>query len=193
MLYDIEQRGAAVLDPSASIADQLKYSPCCFLSNGINKSKGVDAELDGALAPGWLIGTGYTFNNNQSLQGGALSSATPRHLLKLWSSKQLPGELARWTIGGSVQAQSSNSDNGLICGVQGQVGCFGSLLSIRDVQGFFAVINLRAAYQIDAHWGAALSVNNVFDRIYYQTIGTPAGGSWYGEPRGFVLRVDGRY
>ena len=193
VLYDIEQRGAAVLDPSASVADQLKYSPCCFLSNGINKSKGVDAELDGALAPGWLIGTGYTFNNNQSLQGGALSSATPRHLLKLWSSKQLPGELARWTIGGSVQAQSSNSDNGLICGVQGQVGCFGSLLSIRDVQGFFAVINLRAAYQIDAHWGAALSVNNVFDRIYYQTIGTPAGGSWYGEPRGFVLRVDGRY
>jgi outer-membrane receptor for ferric coprogen and ferric-rhodotorulic acid len=192
-LYDIEQRGAAVLDPSASFADQLKYSPCCFLSNGINKSKGIDAELDGALAPGWLIGTGYTFNNNQSLEGGALSSATPRHLLKLWSSKQLSGELARWTIGGSVQAQSSNSDNGLSCGVQGQVGCFGSLLSIRDVQGFFAVINLRAAYQIDAHWGAALSVNNVFDRVYYQTIGTPAGGSWYGEPRGFVLRVDGRY
>ena len=105
----------------------------------------------------------------------------------------MPGELARWTVGGSVQAQSSNSDNGLSCGVQGQVGSFGSLLSIRDVQGFFAVINLRAAYQIDAHWGAALSVNNVFDRIYYQTIGTPAGGSWYGEPRGFVLRVDGRY
>ena len=193
VLYDIEQRGAAVLDTSASFADQVTYSPCCFLPNGTNKSKGIDAELDGALAPGWLLGAGYTFNNNQSLQGGALSSATPRHLLKLWSSRQLQGELARWTIGGSVQAQSRNSDNGLLCGVQGQVGCFGSLLSNRDVQSSFAVINVRAGYQIDAHWVAALNVNNVFDRNYYQTIGTPAGGSWYGEPRGFVLRVDGRY
>jgi outer membrane receptor for ferric coprogen and ferric-rhodotorulic acid len=193
VLYDIEQRGIAVRDLSASLADELKYSPCCFLSNGTNKSKGVDAELDGALAPGWLIGAGYTFNANHNLDGGDLSSATPRHLLKLWSSKQLPGALARWTIGGSVQAQSSNSADGFNCGVQGQVGCLGSELSIRDVQGCFAVINLRAGYQIDAHWRAALSANNVFDRFYYQTVGTPAGGSWYGEPRGFVLRVDGRY
>jgi outer-membrane receptor for ferric coprogen and ferric-rhodotorulic acid len=193
VLYDIEQRGLAVLDPSASIADQEQLFGCCFLSNGTNKSKGADAELNGALAPGWLIGAGYTFNINHSLDGGDLSSATPRHLLKLWSSRHLPGGLAHWTIGGSVQAQSSNSANGLLCGIQGQVGCLGSLQSIRDVQGSFAVINLRAGYQIDAHWDAGLSVNNVFDRIYYQTIGIPAGGSWYGEPRGFVLRVDGRY
>jgi len=193
VLYDIEQRGLAVLDPSASFADQVAYSPCCFLSNGTNKSKGVDAELNGALAPGWLIGAGYTFNNNQSLVGGALSSVTPRHLLKLWTSKQLPGELARWTLGGSVQAQSGNSDNGLVCGTQGQAGCYGSPLSIGDVQGPFVVIDLRAGYQIDAHWRAALSVSNVFDRVYYQTIGNPSGGNWYGEPRGFVLRVDARY
>ena len=37
------------------------------------------------------------------------------------------------------------------------------------------------------------SVNNVFDRIYYQTMGIPTGGNWYGEPREFVLRIDGRY
>ena len=37
------------------------------------------------------------------------------------------------------------------------------------------------------------SVNNVFDRIYYQTTGIPTGGNCYGEPRGFVLRINGRY
>ena len=193
-LYDIEQRGLAVLDPSASLADELKYSPCCFLSNGTNKSKGVDAELNGALAPGWLIGAGYTFNINRGLEVGDLSSATPRHLVKLWSSTQLPGKLQRWTLGGSVQAQSSNFADGLICAQLDSLGnCLGSQQSIREVQGSFAVINLRAGYQIDAHWRAALSVNNVFDHIYYQTIGLPTGGNWYGEPRGFVLRVDGRY
>ena len=193
VLYGIEQRGIALRDLSASMADELKYSPCCFLPIGTNKSKGVDAELDGELAPGWLIGAGYTFNANHNLDGGDLSSATPRHLLKLWTSRQLPGELERWTVGGSVQAQSSNSADGFSCGIQGQLGCLGSELSIRDVQSPFAVINLRAGYQFDAHWRAALSVNNVFDRIYYQTVGTPSAGSWYGEPRGFVLRVDGRY
>jgi outer membrane receptor for ferric coprogen and ferric-rhodotorulic acid len=193
VLYDIEQRGLAVRDPSTSIVDQQGLSTCCFLPNGTNKSRGVDAELNGKLASGWLIGSGYTFNINHALDGGDLSSATPRHLLKLWSSWQLPGEWQRWTIGGSVQAQSSNSAYGLICDQQGQVGCFGSQPLFRDVQGSFAVINLRAGYQIDAHWRTALSVNNVFDRIYYQTIGIPAGGSWYGEPRGFVLRVEGRY
>jgi outer-membrane receptor for ferric coprogen and ferric-rhodotorulic acid len=193
VLYDIDQRGLAVRDPSASIVDQQGLSTCCFLPNGTNKSRGVDAELNGELTPGWLIGTGYTFNINRNLDGGDLSSATPRHLLKLWSSRELPGELARWTVGGSVQAQSSNSSDGLLCAQQGQVGCFGSQQTTRDVQCPFVVINLRAGYQIDAHWRAALSVNNVFDQIYYQTIGTREGGNWYGEPRGFVLRVDGRY
>jgi outer membrane receptor for ferric coprogen and ferric-rhodotorulic acid len=87
----------------------------------------------------WEILTAFTYRET-------------RHLLKLWSSTQLPGDL-----------------------------------------GSFAVIDLRAGYQIDAHWRAALSINNVFDRIYYQTIGTPLNGSWYGAPRGFVLRIDGKY
>jgi outer membrane receptor for ferric coprogen and ferric-rhodotorulic acid len=193
VLYDIEQRNIAVRDPSASLADELTYPPCCFLSSGTNRSRGFDAELNGVLAPGWLISAGYTFNINHSLDGGALSSATPRHLLKVWSSKELPGQLARWTIGGGVQAQSSNSANGLVCGLQGQVGCLGSQVPNRDVQSSLAVVNLRAGYQIDAHLRAALSVNNVFDRTYYQTVGIPSSGTWYGDPRGFVLRLDARY
>jgi TonB-dependent siderophore receptor len=188
VLYDIEQRGLAVRDPGTSFVE------CCFKPNGTNKSSGVDAELNGELAPGWLIGTGYTFNVNHAFAGGELSSATPRHLFRLWSSWQLPGEYQRWTIGGTVQAQSSNFEAGSLCARLDSFGnCLVSQQSFREVQGSYAVANLRAGYQIDAHWRAALSVNNVFDRIYYQTIGIPAGDNWYGEPRGFVLRVDGRY
>jgi outer-membrane receptor for ferric coprogen and ferric-rhodotorulic acid len=194
VLYSIAQRGLAKVDPSASIADQEQFPFCCFLPNGTNRSRGVDAEVDGELAPGWLIGAGYTFNINHDFDGSDLSSATPRHLLKLWSSKQLPAGLERWTIGSSLQVQSSNFADGLICTQMNSLGnCLGPTRPIRDVQGAFAVINLRAGYQIDAHWRAALSVNNVFDRVYYQTIGIPTGGSWYGQPRGFVLRVDARY
>jgi outer-membrane receptor for ferric coprogen and ferric-rhodotorulic acid len=194
VLYDINQRGLAVRDPSTSFVDQQGLSTCCFFPSGTNKSSGVDAELNGELAPGWLIGTGYTFDVNHALDGGELSSATPRHLFKLWTSWQLPGELQRWTIGGSVQAQSSNFEAGYLCAHLNSFGnCLVSQQYFREVQGSYAVIDLRAGYQIDPHWRAALSVNNVFDRIYYQTIGIPAGDNWYGEPRGFVLRIDGRY
>ena len=194
VLYDIEQRGLAVRDPSTSFVDQQGLSPCCFFPSGTNKSSGLDAELNGELAPGWLIGSGYTFNVNHAFDGGELSSATPRHLFKLWSSWQLPGKYERWTIGGSVQAQSSNFEAGLVCAQLNSFGnCLVSQQSFREVQGSFAVIDFRAGYQIGPHWRAALSVNNIFDRIYYQTIGTPTGGNWYGEPRGFVLRIDGKY
>ena len=84
---------------------------------------------------------------------------------------------------------------GLDCARPNSVGGCGPqpLQVVREVQGSFAVIGLRAGYQIDAHWRTALSFNNVFDRIYYQIIGTPLNGSWYGTPRGFVLRIDGKY
>jgi outer membrane receptor for ferric coprogen and ferric-rhodotorulic acid len=36
------------------------------------------------------------------------------------------------------------------------------------------------------------TVNNVFDRVYYETIGSPYNGNWYGEPRNVLLRIDGR-
>jgi outer membrane receptor for ferric coprogen and ferric-rhodotorulic acid len=194
VLYGIDQRGLAVFDPSSSTAEQQAFPLCCYLPDGTNKSKGVDVELNGALTPGWLIGAGYTFNINHALEVGDLSSATPRHLLKFWSSTQLPGNFRRWTIGGSLQAQSSNYAGGFVCpepSPQGQ--CMAPEQPIREVQGPFAVVGVRAGYQIDAHWRAALSINNLFDRIYYQTIGTPTGGNWYGEPRSLVLRIDGKY
>ena len=51
----------------------------------------------------------------------------------------------------------------------------------------------KYGYQIDSNWRAALSVSNVFDRVYYQTIGSPIGGNWYGEPRGLLFRLDAKY
>jgi outer membrane receptor for ferric coprogen and ferric-rhodotorulic acid len=38
----------------------------------------------------------------------------------------------------------------------------------------------------------ALSANNVFDKRYYLSQNSPSLGLWYGEPRNFMLRLDGR-
>ena len=194
VFYDIEQRGIALPDPKAPTADEQNFPQCCSIPAGINRSKGVDVEINGALTPGWLISAGYTFNYNHYVLGGDLSTETPRHLFKLWSSTQLHGALERWSIGGSLRAQSRNYGDALVCPQPTSSGaCFMPEQYIRSFQGSFAVADLRAGYRIDSHWRAALSLNNVFDRVYYQTIGSPIGGNWYGEPRGFLLRIDGNY
>src|SRR5262249_51123434 len=119
-VYEIVQRGVAVADPNVPAAIN-----CCYVSSGKNRAKGVDVELSGSPLRGWEMGAGYTFNNNvRRSMGGrfdnfALSGQTPRHLFKLWTSHRLPGAWSRWTVGGSLQAQSTNYQYGAYICPQG--------------------------------------------------------------------------
>jgi outer membrane receptor for ferric coprogen and ferric-rhodotorulic acid len=197
-LYTILQRGLASSDGSNTLTNS--YQPyCCYVPSGRVESKGVDVELAGSVLPGWLIAAGYTFNNNRGLlpdyvYGGALSTQTPRHLLKAWTSWQLPGNWHRWSIGASLQAQSRNYALGLTCSLNSQGACLsGGLRHYFEAQPSYAVVSPRIAYQFGSRWQVALSVNNLFDRTYYQTISGPSGGNWYGDPRNFTVRVDGKF
>lgn len=187
-VYKIVQRGLPAYDFNSSPT----LEGCCYLPNGQSKAMGVDLELNGAPMRGWLVSAGYTFNNNVSLIPGYFSgsqrSQTPRHLLKVWTSRQLPGALRDWSVGATVEARSSAFAFGLYCD---PTDCDGGLQDFKDVQRPFVVVSPRIGYDINPHWRAALTVTNVFDRIYYQTIGSPVGGSWYGEPRSFLVRIDG--
>jgi outer membrane receptor for ferric coprogen and ferric-rhodotorulic acid len=51
---------------------------------------------------------------------------------------------------------------------------------------------LRAGFDVDRNWRVALSVNNVFDKIYYEAMESSLH-AWYGEPRNWMLQIDGRY
>lgn len=39
----------------------------------------------------------------------------------------------------------------------------------------------------------ALDVNNIFDRHYYQTVGSSLSGNWYAEPRNVALTLYGQF
>jgi len=197
VVYHISQYGYAVTAPSP----QPPGAPagCCFIS-GVNKSQGVDVELEGAAAPGWHLGAGYTYNTNRSAdtqawatQGSELSSQTPRHLLEVWTSNRLPGRLSRWTVGGNLQAQSSNSLSGPQCKLDAYGNCVVMLHHYTATAGAFAVVDLRLAYQLDTQWNVALRVNNLLDKTYYESIGGPAGNNWYGEPRSYRVQVAGKF
>jgi len=184
IFYRISQDGVPLALPGYA------YGNCCFVS-GSNRSYGADIEVNGLMAPGWLVTVGYTYNVNEAATGGEVSQATPRHLFKLWTSKQLSGALSRFTIGGGLLAQSANSISGTC--TTGEEICLTNTGEYEIVQGSYAVADLRAGVRIDSHWQAALTVNNLFDRMYYQAIGNPIAGNWYGEPRNWQLRIQGKY
>lgn len=162
---------------------QVVASPCsgspvggaCFVNDAKVRSQGLDAEVSGELLPRWQVAGGYTFNQTRYLrdlaanQNQPLSSFTPKHIFKLWTTYQLPQGLSDWTVGGGVNLQSmAYKLNG----------------TARIEQAGYAVWSARATYRINRNLTAALNVNNLFDKTYYQTLGSSTGGgNWYGAPR----------
>lgn len=200
--YNIRQSNNVVFDPNHPLASN---SLCCFLA-ATNTSKGVEAELSGHMGANWQWSAGYTFNVNHqdadlpaTITGGPAPtlSQSPKHLLKLWTNYQF-GEGRRWSVGGGLRAQTANYWTGTICTQPDPQSSSGNCpvpwQPYRSMQGFYTVVTLRAAYRINPHWSAALNIDNLFDRIYYQTIGAPdsgLAGSWYGTPRNLMLTLTG--
>jgi len=174
-LYRIEREGEGVRE--SNDGSNGVGQACCYVAMGKIVSKGFDAEVSGELLPRLQVAAGYTYNYNENRQADDVpySTITPKHLFKLWSSWQLPGELNKWRIGGGVNAQSRYYVTGS---------------NYKASQSGYAVWNAFAQYRIDAHWTASLNINNLFDRSYYQTLSTRASsGNWYGEPRNLMLTV----
>jgi len=172
---------------------QVQASPCpgsptagaCFANDSKVRSQGLDTELAGQLMPGWQVAGGYTYNRTRYLRDTTanasqpLSSFTPRHLFKLWSTHQLPGRLSAWTLGGGVTVQS------LAYKLNG---------TARIEQPGYAVWAARATYRINRNLTAALNVNNLFDKTYYQTLGgSTGGGNWYGTPRSVTATLQAAF
>ncbi len=182
-VYRVEQRDVPV--PTQEPPNY--YQHCCYRS-ATGRSRGVELGVDGELAPGWLIGSGYAYNLYATEDSAFPVTSTPRHLLKIWTSVRLSGAFSRWTIGGSLRAQTTAPGGKVEC-TQSQNCGLRAVVSTWP----YAVLDLRAGYQLSRNWQVALSVNNVFDKRYYLSQETPGLERWYGEPRNFMLRIDAKY
>ncbi|WP_066271897.1 TonB-dependent siderophore receptor [Hydrogenophaga palleronii] len=195
-LYRIERNGQAVRDPSyPSTAVGTLGLNCCWLDQGQITSQGLDAEINGELAPGWQLYAGYTYNSNRNkVTNVNYHSITPRHLLRLWSSYRLRDELSGWTVGGGVNLQSAHFVNGTARAYNPVSGQFdGANVPFKFTQAGYAVWGASVQYRFDRHWTAALNLNNVFDKVYYKNVGSSSGGNWYGEPRNVMLTLRGTF
>lgn len=195
-VYRIQRKNDAVLDFYAG--DDLNGASCCYLANGVVESRGMDVEVNGQLTEQWRLFAGYTYNENEyksgygSEGGTSYMPQTPKHLLKLWTTYQLPGSLSQWEVGGGVNVQSRNYVSGSASVLDADSGEF-TTIPYRFSQGGYAVANVRVQYEINDNWTASLNVTNLFDKTYYQTIGTTLYANWYGQPRAFMAVVRAKW
>ncbi|ALM83516.1 TonB-dependent siderophore receptor [Bordetella sp. N] len=179
-VFRIDQKNQAQED----LTNACTLGDICYQSSGKVRSQGVDAEISGEVARGWQLFAGYTFNTLKFLDDTEVLNTnfgrtfTPKHILRLWTDYRLPGDLSAFTVGG---------------GVNYQTGSYTETRNVRVSQGSYAIWNARVAYQFNKRWSAALNVNNLFDKKYYQTIGAPGWGSFYGESRNATLTLRGSF
>jgi outer membrane receptor for ferric coprogen and ferric-rhodotorulic acid len=189
-LFHTIEKGRSQMDPD-------NPSPCagsptlgaCYIQDGKVRSQGVDVEFTGMLTSSWQIAAGYTFNATKYLRDRAangtptsnerqpLSTFTPKHMLRLWTTYQLPGVASDFTVAGGVNFQTK---------------MFKRSSTIYVEQPSYSVWSGRVSYQISPELRAAINVNNIFDKKYYRTIGTTSG-NWYGEPRNAMLSLEAKF
>lgn len=179
--FRINQKNRAQADFNTSPTCRADYY--CYTDSGEVRSQGFDAEISGKVAPGWNVFAGYTFNQTKyvkdvSSEGMSFNTYTPKHIFRLWSTYQLPGDLQDFTVGGGVNAQSASYRE-----VSGQ----------RANMGGRSVWNAYAKYQINRNWATTLNVNNVFDKKYYSSLANLVAGNFYGDPRNVMVTLRGTF
>ena len=180
VLFDIEQKNRAV--QVWDTADQKWY----WEPVGKVRSRGIEAEISGNLSEDWKLFAGYTFNRSKYLEaeskgtvpaGTNFSLHTPKHMLRLHTSYNLPFDGKKWTIGGGVTAQSKTA----------------SLYGVK--RGGHAVFNANIDYQASKNLKLALISTNLFNRYYYENnkVSSKGANNYYGQPRNVMFKVDYKF
>lgn len=168
-----------ILDSDRAIADPA--SATASIPGGKVRSQGLELEVSGQAAPGWDLMAGYAYTDTKYLrapaaqQGQAFSPVTPRHSLNLSTRYALRSPaLQGWSVGGGVSYRSA---------FYAQSG------ALRIASGGYALFNAQAAYQINDRVSVSLTVENLFDKTYYEKVSGIARQNFYGAPRSVVLAL----
>lgn len=134
-------------------------------------STGYELELTGRPGRDWTVSGGWTQFRLKGSQGDDVNRHVPRRTLRLSSTYQL---LPQLKLGAALRWQSDIS---------------AANPAVR--QKAYAVVDLNAAYDFDAHWSAALAVNNVGDTQYLGSLKWDQ--AYYGAPRSVSATLRWKY
>jgi outer membrane receptor for ferric coprogen and ferric-rhodotorulic acid len=150
--------------------------PGFFIALAEQRSEGFELEASGSPLPGLQLFAGYNFNVTESVAGNSagtnFNTVYPRHNFKFWSKYEIEGGTFDGLGFGMGVKAASETFNG------------------PRRQGPYAVIDTQLSYRLTENLAAAINVNNILDRKYYQRVGGTRN-NFYGEPRNamFTLRA----
>lgn len=143
-----------------------------YVASGKVRSQGAEVEIAGRVTPNWMLAGGYAYNTNKYLKdvtnaGRPFTAISPKHSLKLWTNYRVAdGPLKGWDVGGAVNAFTKSVGD--------------------DVeQGGYVVVNAQVGRELRRNVRLQVSVNNLFDKVYYTRIRYTRNGNYYGEPRSY--------
>jgi outer membrane receptor for ferric coprogen and ferric-rhodotorulic acid len=179
-LFDLNETNRAQQDPLHTPAGSY------YISVGKVRSKGADFELNGQVTPNWTVYGGYTYNTteylrDELLQGEPFDTTTPKHMGKLWTTYRLPGAAGRWSLGGGFTTQSRRYN----------VEYWNNDVTVS--QPSFTVASAQVGWKISDTLQVAATVDNLFDEVYYESVGYSDSNNRYGAPRRFELTLRARY
>lgn len=172
-LFKVQQDNFAVADGALRDPDGNQ----AYRAADGTESKGVELEISGELAPGWQIGSGYSYAPAKGRDDRLLTPYVPKSTFKLFSTYQLDGRWEALTLGGNLRWQSATYARAI--GPNGE----------DFVQDDYALVDLLARYQFTDALSASLNLNNLFDKTYYTSMSFTG---FYGEPRHALLTVQYR-
>jgi outer membrane receptor for ferric coprogen and ferric-rhodotorulic acid len=206
--YHASETGLAVPNPNYSFS-QLPGSllTCCYIADGTKyDSQGLDVEVTGKVFPNVDLTLSYNYNDNTTTVGSLpeltqsgttnpgnvsqLNFLFPRHIAKVFAvvtPETGIGEIDRYArrlkLGGGFELKSETSNSGQYNIYTFSGGQFQQTVQTYKVsQPLYTVFNAMVRYDLTEKAYAQLNVYNMFDKKYFQTIGTFGGGNWYGQP-----------
>ncbi|AVJ26675.1 TonB-dependent siderophore receptor [Achromobacter spanius] len=175
-LFRMDDENRAMTDPD---------NPLFSMAAGKMRNQGFEAEISGSPAPGWAITAGYAYTTTKTLKGTEDQKSqqyvfiTPRHTFNLWTKYSFAsGPMEGWSLGAGVRSVSS------MYRLNGPV---------KFEQRPYTTVSAQAGYRFNKHVDATLTVNNLFDKVYYQRVWAAYGSNYYGEPRSVMLAVRATY
>lgn len=168
-------------DKNRALADTA--NPGFFVQAGVARIEGFEFEVTGRPIAGLDLVASYTnvkteYEVGTAAQTGAIFDIfTPRHQYKAYARYE-PAAL-----GGAFAAVSLNGQSGVVgAGVAG----------VRE-QEAFATAGAQLGWRFTHDLRAFVSVNNVFDKLYYERVGSLNTYNFYGEPRSVLVTLRASY